>query len=181
LSYTHSESFKTCKISFSKKHQTELLMIVFWLKEKSQFRHRKLSMQRIVFCRHVIDIMSSSNVILIADINTHVSSARSRIISSRNARSMKNNREIEKNRWDEIKMRMRSREKNHDSRFSTRWNEFLILFFYMLIDEVFLRDLDTLKSNDWSDMLRNHSDVTYTRIIFSIIQCDAKIEYMSSF
>jgi hypothetical protein len=26
-------------------------------------------------------------------------------------------------------------------------------------------------------MLRNHSDLTYTRVILDIIQCDAKIEY----
>jgi predicted HAD superfamily phosphohydrolase len=70
--------------------------------------------------------MSSSSVISIADIDTHVLFARSRVISLYSARSSENNRrveknhEIEKNRRDETEMRMRSREKDHDSRFSTR-------------------------------------------------------------
>jgi hypothetical protein len=29
-------------------------------------------------------------------------------------------------------------------------------------------------------MLRDHSDLTYTRVILDIIQCDAKIEYIDS-
>jgi hypothetical protein len=29
-------------------------------------------------------------------------------------------------------------------------------------------------------MLRNHFDLAYMRVIFSIIQCDAKIEYIDS-
>jgi hypothetical protein len=29
-------------------------------------------------------------------------------------------------------------------------------------------------------MLRDHSDLTYTRVIFDIIQCDTKIEYIDS-
>jgi hypothetical protein len=29
-------------------------------------------------------------------------------------------------------------------------------------------------------MLRDHFDLTYTRVIFNIIQCDAKIEYIDS-
>jgi hypothetical protein len=40
-----------------------------------------------------------------------------------------------------------------------------------------LRDPDPLKRDDWLDMLRDHSDLAYTRVILDIIQCDAKIEY----
>jgi hypothetical protein len=54
------------------------------------------------------------------------------------------------------------------------------VFFYTLIDEMSLRDLDSLKRNDWLDMLRDYSNLTYTRVIFDIIQCDAKIEYIDS-
>jgi hypothetical protein len=61
---------------------------------------------------------------------------------------------------------------------SLRW--IFQFFLYRLIDEMFLRDLDSLKRNDWLDMLRDHSDLTYTRVILDIIQCDAKIEYIDS-
>jgi hypothetical protein len=145
-------------------------------------------MRRVVFFyRRAINIMSSSSVISIINIDTHVLSARSRIISLCSTRSSENNRwveknhEIEKNRRDETEMRMRSREKDHDSRFSTRWDESSSFFFYTLIDEMSLRNLDSLKRNDWLDMLRDHFDLTYTRVILDIIQCDVKIEYIDSF
>jgi hypothetical protein len=54
-------------------------------------------------------------------------------------------------------------------------------FFYILIDKMLLRDLDSLKRNDWSNMLQDHSNLAYMRIIFSIISCDAKIEYIDFF
>jgi hypothetical protein len=41
-----------------------------------------------------------------------------------------------------------------------------------------LRDPDPLKRDDWLDMLRDHSDLAYTRVILGIIQCDAKIGYI---
>jgi hypothetical protein len=61
---------------------------------------------------------------------------------------------------------------------SLRW--IFEFFLYILIDEMLLRDLDSLKKNDWSNMLRNYFDLAYMRVIFSIIQCDAKIEYIDS-
>jgi hypothetical protein len=54
-------------------------------------------------------------------------------------------------------------------------------FFYTLIDKMSLRDLDSLKRNNWLDMFWDHFDLTYTRVIFNIIQCDVKIEYIDSF
>jgi hypothetical protein len=53
-------------------------------------------------------------------------------------------------------------------------------FFYTLINEMSLRDLDSLKRNDWSNMFWDHSDLAYMQTIFNIIQCDAKIEYIDS-
>jgi hypothetical protein len=53
-------------------------------------------------------------------------------------------------------------------------------FFYILIDEMLLWDLDLLKKDDWSNMLRDYSDLAYMRVIFSIIQYNAKIEYIDS-
>jgi hypothetical protein len=43
-----------------------------------------------------------------------------------------------------------------------------------------LWDLDSLKKDDWLNMLRDYFDLTYTRVIRDIIQCDAKIEYINS-
>jgi hypothetical protein len=43
-----------------------------------------------------------------------------------------------------------------------------------------LRDLDSLKKNDWLNMFRDHFDLTYTRVILDIIQYNAKIEYINS-
>jgi hypothetical protein len=74
--------------------------------------------------------MSSSNVTLTADIDTHVSFVRSRIISSRSARSIEIKREVKKTRYNknekirrkknEKETQIRSREKDHDFLFSTR-------------------------------------------------------------
>jgi hypothetical protein len=53
-------------------------------------------------------------------------------------------------------------------------------FFYTLIDEMSLRNLDSLKRDNWLNKLRDHFDLTYMRVIFNIIQCNAKIEYIDS-
>jgi hypothetical protein len=84
--------------------------------------------------------------------------------------------------WKESSRRDRnantiSREKSWLAIFnSLRW--IFEFFFYTLINEISLRNLDSLKKNDWLNILRNHFDLTYTRVILDIIQCDAKIEYI---
>jgi hypothetical protein len=61
-----------------------------------------------------------------------------------------------------------SREKSWLAMFdSLRW--IFESFFYTLIDEMLLRDLDSLKKDDWLNMLRDHFDLTYMRIILNII------------
>jgi hypothetical protein len=88
--------------------------------------------------------------------------------------------------WDREESSKRDRNTNAISRKrswfaifdSLRW--IFEFFFYTLIDEMFLRDLDSLKRNDWLDMFRDHFNLTYTRVILDIIQCDAKIEYIDS-
>jgi hypothetical protein len=84
-------------------------------------------MRRVVLSyRRAIDIMPGPSVTPTAGIGTHALSAGPRAIPLCSARSGEDNRwveenhEVEKNRRDEAGMRMRSREKDHDSRFPTR-------------------------------------------------------------
>jgi hypothetical protein len=74
---------------------------------------------------------------LTADINTHVLFMRSKVISSRNARSIEIKREDKKTRHNENERipdkknekeaQMQSREKDHEFSFSTRWDKYLSL------------------------------------------------------